>query len=66
MQTGEIGKMIYSLRLEKNMSQEDLCRGICSVTTLYRLETGERRPDILVFQALCQRLGKTADYVVSC
>lgn len=63
MQTGEIGKMIYSLRLEKNMSQEDLCRGICSVTTLYRLETGERRPDILVFQALCQRLGKTADYV---
>ena len=63
MNTREIGKMIYSLRMKKNISLEDLCCGICSVTTLHRLEAGERRPDILEFQAIYQRLGRTADQV---
>lgn len=63
MNTREIGKMIYSLRIKKNISLEDLCRGICSITTLHRLEVGERRPDILEFQAIYQRLGRTADQV---
>ncbi|MFW5647234.1 MAG: helix-turn-helix domain-containing protein [Acetivibrio ethanolgignens] len=50
--------MMYTLRLKKGISQEDLCRGLCSVATLCRMEVGERRPDILVFNALLQRLGK--------
>ena len=58
MDTKEIGRMIYTLRLRKGISQEELCQGLCSVVTLCRLETGERRPDILVFNALLQRLGK--------
>lgn len=63
MKIREIGRMIYTLRTEKEISQEDLCRGICSVATLCRLESGERRPDILIFNALCQRLGKTMDNI---
>lgn len=58
METKEIGRMMYTLRLKKGISQEDLCRGLCSVATLCRMEVGERRPDILVFNALMQRLGK--------
>lgn len=58
MELKEIGSMIYTLRLQKGISQEDLCRGLCSAATLYRLEMGERRPNILVFNALVQRLGK--------
>ena len=63
MQIQEIAKMMVALRVEKQLSQEELCRGICSVTTLSRLETGERRPDILIFNALLERLGKSSDYV---
>ncbi len=63
MEIQEIGKMMYILRTEKKISQEELCRGVCSVATLSRLETGERRPDILIFNALLQRLGKSADYI---
>ena len=63
MQIQEIGKMIVALRIENELSQEELCRGICSVTTLSRLEAGERRPDILIFNALLQRLGKSSDYI---
>ncbi|MCI8484469.1 MAG: helix-turn-helix transcriptional regulator [Lachnospiraceae bacterium] len=63
MKTTELGRMVYSLRTEKYISQEDLCRGICSVATLYRLESGERRPDILTFQAICQRLGRASDNI---
>lgn len=63
MQIQEIAKMMVALREEKELSQEELCRGICSVTTLSRLEAGERRPDILIFNALLQRLGKSSDYI---
>lgn len=63
MQIQEIGKMMVALRTENELSQKDLCRGICSVTTLSRLEAGERRPDILIFNAVLQRLGKSSDYV---
>ena len=63
MKIQEIGKLIYTLRIEKEISQEELCRGICSVATLSRLETGERRPNILIFNAILQRLGKASEYI---
>lgn len=62
MDIWEIGKMMYTLRTEKGITQEELCRGLCSVATLSRLEAGERRPDIFVFNALFQRIGKSTDY----
>ncbi len=63
MEIQEIGRMICKLRISKGISQEELCRGICSVATLSRLEAGERRPDILVFNALFQRVGKSTDHI---
>ncbi len=63
MKIKEIGRMMHTLRTGKEISQEELCRGICSVTTLSRLENGERRPDALVFNALFQRLGKSTDHI---
>lgn len=63
MEIKEIGRMIYTLRTSKAILQEELCRGICSAATLSRLETGERRPDILIFNAFFQRLGKSADHI---
>ena len=56
----EIGRMLYTLRKERAMSQEELCRGLCSVATLSRFEKGENRPDIYTFHALLERLGRTA------
>ncbi len=63
MDIEEIGRMVQSLRLSKGISQDDLCRGICSVSTLSRLEAGERRPNILEFNALLQRIGKSTEHI---
>lgn len=63
MEIKEIGRMIHTMRIQYAVSQKELCRGICSTATLSRLETGERRPDILVFNALFQRLGKSATHI---
>ena len=45
------------------IKQEELCYGLCSVSTLSKYETGERVPDSLLFYAFMQRLGKSADRV---
>ncbi len=63
MELREIGCMIYKIRTEKEIHQEELCRGVCSVPTLSRLETGERRPDILIFNTLLQRLGVDSNII---
>ncbi len=60
MKIQEIGRMLYTLRKERSISQEELCRGICSIATLSRFEKGECRPDIYIFHALLERLGRTA------
>lgn len=63
MKIEEIGKMVQNLRVNRGISQEELCHGICSVATLSRLEAGERRPNILEFNALLQRIGKSTDHI---
>lgn len=63
MEIQEIGRMMYTLRTQKRISQEDLCRRLCSVTSLCRLEAGERRPELLAFNALLERLGKNSRMV---
>lgn len=40
MDIQEVGRMLYTLRKEKVMSKEALCRGLCSVATLSRVEKG--------------------------
>lgn len=63
-----VGKMIYSLRCEKEMTQEELACGILSVPELSRIESGMKPVSGVVFEALLQRLGKSMDrmeYVTS-
>lgn len=61
MRDKNIGKIIYTLRSCNNISQEKLARGLCSIPALSRIESSERIPDKLLFDALLQRLGKSPD-----
>ena len=65
MDIQEVGRMLYMLRKEKAMSQEELCRGFCSVATLSRMEKGECRLDIYTFHAILERLGRSAKGIQS-
>lgn len=56
-----IGKMIYSLRCEKKISQKNLARGILSVAELSRIENGTKEVSSLILETLLQRLGKSLD-----
>ncbi len=53
-----LGKILQQLRKEQGMNQEELSRGLCSITTLSRFESGEREPDQILFESLVSRLGK--------
>lgn len=53
----KIGYLIKERRLELGITQEELADGICAVTTLSRIENGERVPSKNHFEMLIQRLG---------
>lgn len=55
------GALIRRARLEKNWSQEGLCRGICSVSWLSKIEFGREGADPELVAALFERLGLDAD-----
>ncbi len=52
-----VGQLVRNRREAIGWSQERLSEGICSVSTLSRIENGERMPSERVFQALMERLG---------
>ena len=53
--------MIGELRKEAGISQSRLCKGLCSVQLLSKIELEERTPDMLLLEALLQRLGKSPE-----
>lgn len=53
-----IGSAIQYFRETLQISQNKLCKGICSVPTLSRIEAGERDVDALILETLLERLGK--------
>ena len=55
-----LGYIIKNRREELQLSQEDLAEGICSVSTLSRIENGERIPSKNHYEMLMQRLGYSA------
>ncbi len=61
MKTGGIGRLIGELRKETKISQKRLCKGLCSVQLLSKIELEERIPDMLLLEALMQRLGKSPE-----
>lgn len=57
MEKNKLGEIIQSCRKKQKISQKDLCRGLCSVSTLSRIENDEIDKGILLIQALTERLG---------
>lgn len=63
MEQALLGKLIEYERSVKNISLNKLARGICSVTTLHRLEYGERIPCFFIIERLLERLGKSVNKI---
>lgn len=55
-----IGKMLHEYRTRKGVSQEQLCGTLIAVSTLSRIERGERMPDRKTAEYLFTRLGLAA------
>lgn len=56
-----IGNMVWKIRNEKGMSQNELRRGILKRTEYSRFESGEIELDKIHLEAIFQRLGKSED-----
>lgn len=54
-----IGRLIAEMRGRQGLSQEELAGGICSVSTISKIENGAQMPKRKVYEALLQRLGLT-------
>jgi len=52
----EPGLFIHAAREAKGYTMEEICRGICSVSTLSRIESGERVVDYIMIEALLERM----------
>ena len=51
------GFLIRKKRLEKSWSQEGLCKGICAVSYLSKIEQGKAEASEEIISALFERLG---------
>lgn len=63
MTSEEIGRQIKYLRNKKNIEPEKICLGICSDTSLKRLERGKRLPDYFVLERIMERVGKSINKI---
>jgi len=54
------GSVIKEHRTRRGITQDILCAGICSKTTLHRIEAGKNSPSVYVFSRLMERLGINA------
>ena len=52
-----VGPVIRMLRLERNWSMETLCKGICVVSYLSKIEQGKTIPNRQIIEDLLQKLG---------
>lgn len=53
--------MLYQMRMERGVTREQLCSGLCQISTMSYYENGERVPDSLLFHYFMQRLGVTPE-----
>ncbi len=51
-----VGEIIKKHRKQINLTQEELCYGICDVSTLSRIERGTQTPSYPTLQALLERM----------
>lgn len=66
MALSQIGTLIKSRRIELGLTQEELSDGICSVTTLSRIENGERMPTQNHLEIILQRIGYSDMMIHTC
>lgn len=52
-----IGKLIRALRLEQGVSLKVLSQGLCSISKLSKIENETLQPEVILAEALLQRLG---------
>lgn len=55
------GTILKELRKNLNLSQEELCYGVCAVSTLSKIENNVQSPSRTVFNALLSKLGVSLD-----
>ena len=60
MEVCKISDVIRDARIRSGMTQEALAFGICSVSTLSKIENGRRMPQVRVFEALMDRMGESS------
>lgn len=58
MQINTIGVVLSYYREKYQLPLAEICEGICSATTLFRMEQGYREVDSLVSETLLARIGK--------
>lgn len=51
-----LGNLIYRERMRRNWSQEGLCKGICGISYLSKIENGRAEPSGEILRLLLQRL----------
>lgn len=61
MEEFKLGTYIKKHREELGMSQEDLCGGLCAVSTLSRIENNQQDPSRRLTMSLLERLGLPRD-----
>jgi len=62
----EIGNFIRKIRLEKNLTQEELAeRAELSGNYLHEIEVGKRNPSLKIINGIAQSLGVTIDLLVN-
>ena len=53
----DIGRLLYGIRTKYQISVNDICRGICGVSTYCMYENDEMIPDILSVNMFLDRMG---------
>jgi len=57
MEFNDLGIIIKELRMKKNISQSELCHGICSQSQISKIEKGMIYPSCILLYQLSERLG---------
>lgn len=60
-----IGDKIKEVRLQRGLTQSDLCADLCTPSMISQIEADRAKPSYALIKALASRLGMPADYFLS-
>jgi len=60
----KVGTQLKAIRVAKGISQPALCKGICSITSLCRIESNAQAPSFELLLALVRRLGISMETLI--